>query len=77
MRMRAKPFFAILPITLLLNFSIMSSAEKASENYRVKNSVKSGGGTIITSDNYQTNSTIGQPSSLLDSLEPLKSTITI
>jgi hypothetical protein len=54
-------------------FSLNSNivyAEMASENYRIRSSVHSAGGVRTDSTNFQVNGTIGQPSPLMDPLEP-------
>jgi hypothetical protein len=68
--MRAKPFLVIFLTALLLSFSVMSTAEMASENYRIRSSVHSVGGVPTGSASYEINGTVGQPSPLMDSLEP-------
>ena len=63
-------FRLLLSVVLIVVSGLCAHAEMASEKYRVQNSVQSGGGTATTSDNYQMNSTLGQPSPLMDSNEP-------
>jgi hypothetical protein len=70
MKMRSKPFLVILLIALLLRSSVISSAEMASENFRIRNSVHSAGGQHTGSANYQLNDTIGQSSPLMNPPEP-------
>jgi len=68
--MREKLFWFTVLTALLISFSSDSSAEMASDNYRIQSSVQSGGGTSTGSTNYLTNSTLGQPSPLMDSPDP-------
>jgi hypothetical protein len=42
----------------------------SSENYGIQSSVLSGGGIPTISENYQMNSTLGQPSPVMDPIEP-------
>jgi len=46
--------------------TLVASAEMASDNYRIRSWVQSGGGSGTASENYQMNSTLGQPSPLMD-----------
>ena len=55
----------LLSIALLYIFSLVSHAEMESENYKIPTSVFSGGGMPAGSTNYQTDSTLGQPSPLM------------
>ena len=68
--MQTKTLLAILQITLILNFCAISSAEMASDSYRIQSSVHSAGGLLSNSANYQANGTVGQSSPLVNSLEP-------
>ena len=58
--------------TIALSFVVIfflchsSFAQMQSNNYRITTSVMSSGGTPASSANYQTNSTLAQPSPLLD-----------
>jgi hypothetical protein len=45
---------------------LTASSETASDNYRIRSWVQSGGGSGTSSENYQMNSTLGQPSPLMD-----------
>ena len=68
--MPGKLFWIMFLTASLLIFSSNSSAEMASENYRIRSTVTSAGGVPAGSANYQLNGTIGQPSPLMDSLDP-------
>ncbi len=60
-------------VLILCMFSLNSAivnAEMTSENYRIRSYVHSAGGVPTGSANYQINGTIGQPSPLMDPLEP-------
>ena len=46
---------------------VLVHAEMSSDNYRIPSSTFSSGGTPVSSDNYDMNSTMGQPSPLMDS----------
>ena len=60
--MKKMVFYSVFAISLLLVFTIGAPAEMQSDNYRISTSVLSGGGTPMGSTNYQTDSTLGQPS---------------
>ena len=68
--MLAKLLWSLFLIALILIFTSNASAEMASENYRINSNVQSAGGLPAVSANYRTNSTTGQPSPLMDPLEP-------
>jgi len=44
--------------------------EMSSDNFRIPTSVVSGGGTPMSSTSFRVNQTIGQPSPLMDPLDP-------
>jgi hypothetical protein len=63
----------ILILTLfafLLSLAQLTAAEMQSSTYRMSTSVFSAGGTPMSSTSYKTTSTLGQPSPLMDPLEP-------
>ena len=63
----------VLVILLSIVFFIGVSgarAEMSSTNYRIPSSVLSGGGGYKSSTNYIMHSTSGQPSPLMDTLDP-------
>ena len=72
LKLTGKEKAAGIAITLLLifNYATFVFAEMTSENYRIPSSVLSGGGTFSDSTNFQINSTVGQPSPLMDSANP-------
>jgi hypothetical protein len=70
MKLRAKLFTKILVIALLSSYSIMSYSDMASENCRIRNSVHSAGEVLTDPACYQIIGSIGQPSPLMDPLEP-------
>ena len=57
-------------LAVLALISSPSDAEMTSTNYRITASVMSSGGGALGSANYQTESTMGQPSPLMDPNEP-------
>jgi hypothetical protein len=72
--MQKKMLCTICTLAFILCFALSSHAEMGSENYRIPTSVLSGGGAPMTSGSYQTNSTLGQPSPLIDPADPPYST---
>jgi hypothetical protein len=54
----------------VFNFSIVCSAGMKSQSYRISSSVQSGGGAFMISANYQKESTLGQPSPLMNTASP-------
>ena len=58
--------FFVIPIIIFSVFTVLVmsvfGAEMFSTNYTITTTVMSGGGGPMSSANYQTNSTIGQPS---------------
>ncbi len=68
--MRVNLKWIVLILCLFSLNSAIVNAEMASENYRIRSSVHSSGGGLTGSANYELNSTIGQPSPLMDTFEP-------
>ena len=68
--MKKKICYPVLILTLLLSFALAANAEMQSPNYRIPTSVLSGSGAPTASTNFQTNSTLGQPSPLMDPMDP-------
>jgi hypothetical protein len=60
--MKAKRFYCLLALALLLVFSVPATAQMQSKNYRITTSVLSSGGTTMDSAPYQMTTTIGQSS---------------
>ncbi len=56
----------ILALLLVFCLSIPTFADMESENYKIPSSVVSGGGGSMSSTSYDINSTLGQPSPLMD-----------
>ena len=66
-----KKLFRVIFITAwLLLFSSDTFAEMTSENYRIRSSVHSAAGVPTGSANFLLNGTAGQPSPLMDPLDP-------
>jgi len=63
--MRKRRFSNILSIVIVLVFAQTAWDGMQSDNYRIPTSVFSGGGAPAGSTNYQINSTLGQPSPLM------------
>jgi len=55
---------------MLMLIPVQTVAEMASDNFRITTSVLSGGGAPISSINFKINATMGQPSPLMDPLDP-------
>lgn len=68
--MKCKIFYPVLAIALFCIFSLPSHAEMQSANYKISTSVFSNGGTPAASTNYQTDSTMGPSSPLMDPSDP-------
>ncbi len=66
----------IIPVMVgLLALSVLpAEAQMSSANYRIPTTVMSGGGGPMGSANFQINGTLGQPSPLIDPLDPPWST---
>lgn len=72
--MKNKIFYLFLILSFVFCFTVGAVAEMGSENYRIPISVMSGGGAPMESTSYQTDSTVGQPSPLMDPANPPGST---
>ena len=72
--MKNRTFYLFLILSFVFCFAVGAVAEMGSENYRISTSVMSGGGMPMESASYQTNSTVGQPSPLMDPADPPYST---
>ncbi len=59
---------------VLLLLPVDAGAQMSSDNYHITATVMSGGGGPMQSTNYLMNSTVGQPSPLIDPLLPPQST---
>ncbi len=68
--MERKMFSGLLIFAAWLGLSPIGIAEMVSDNYRIRSSVHSAGGVPVGSTNYQINGTVGQPSPLMDPVEP-------
>ena len=68
--MKKKAFSSTLALTLILVLSSAAFSQMQSTNYRITSSVISSGGEPTASDNYQSNSTIGQSSPVMDTGYP-------
>jgi hypothetical protein len=64
--MQRKIIYTILILAIILGLAPVSRAEMQSENYHIKTSVFSSGGTPIASGSFQIDSTLGQSSPLMD-----------
>ncbi len=61
-------------VSLMAMFVMPGAAQMSSTNYRITTTVMSGGGSPMTSSNYQMSGTVGQPSPLVDPALPPQST---
>jgi hypothetical protein len=68
--MKKKAFSSTIALTLILVFSLVAFSQMQSENYRITTSVISNGGGPTASDNFLSNSTMGQSSPLMDTGYP-------
>ena len=68
--MKGNILIAALIIALVFGVVTGAQTQTGSDNYGIQNSLQSGGGTAAASANYQMNSTVGQPSPLMDPIEP-------
>jgi hypothetical protein len=68
--MKNKTFYLFLILSFVFCFAVGAIAGMESENYRIPTSVMSGGGAPMSSDSYQTNSTVGQSSPLMNPADP-------
>jgi hypothetical protein len=71
MKKKAVPFIFYLAFIMLFAYS---AAAMDSTTYKIPSTVQSSGGAPMTSASYETNSTLGQPSPLMDSGNPPTST---
>ena len=72
--MNKKKLYVILGLLCTLVFAFTSFADMSSNNYTISTSVMSSGGGPMGSGSYQTNSTLGQSSPLIDPTDPPRST---
>ena len=72
--MKRNILHTVFVVGLIFCFAVGAVADMGSENYRIPTSVISGGGAPMDSANYQTDSTMGQPSPLMDPAAPPWST---
>ena len=68
--MKNKIFYTMLILIFILGFSLSAFAGMGSQSYHITTSVISGGGAPMASTSFQNNSTLGQPSPLMDSNDP-------
>ena len=68
--MQKRISYTIPILILILGLSISAFAGMGSKSYNITTSVISGGGTPMASASFQNNSTLGQPSPLMDSNDP-------
>jgi hypothetical protein len=68
--MRIEPIHFILVFFLVLGSAPAGFAELESANYRITTSELTSAGPAMTSTSYQINSTLGQPSPLMDPDKP-------
>jgi hypothetical protein len=60
-----------MAIVLIAALAVPTFAEMGSENYGITESVFSNGGEPMVSDNYAADSTLGQPSPLMEDVQPV------
>jgi hypothetical protein len=63
-------FRTILALVFILSFVPVARGQMQSINFRITTSAMSGGGAPMAADNYNTESTLGQSSPLMDPLDP-------
>jgi hypothetical protein len=68
--MKRSSILMLMALALLLVLAHSTGAEMQSDNYRIPTAVFSGGGATVSSTSYKTNSTLGQPSPLMDTNNP-------
>jgi len=68
--MKRKVFYTVLTAVIVCCLGSIALAQMSSENYTITTSVLSGGGAPMSSASYQTNSTLGQSSPLMDQVDP-------
>ena len=64
--MKKKTFTILGMLAIFLSASAAGNAEMSSTNYRIPTTVMSGGGGPMGSANFQMNSTLGQPTPLME-----------
>jgi hypothetical protein len=72
--MKKKTLYIVIAFGVIFGFTQFAFTDMGSENYRIPTSVMSGGGAPMDSASYQTESTLGQPSPLMDPANPPWST---
>jgi hypothetical protein len=63
-------FYTLIILSFILRGSTPAMERMESTSYQISSSVISGGGEPMSSSNYQTNSTLGQASPLMDQDDP-------
>ena len=63
--MKKKAYFLTIALALIMGIHLGAFAQMESDNYRIPTSVLSGGGAPMSSENWKTNSTLGQPTPLM------------
>jgi hypothetical protein len=64
--MKKKTFSVLRVLIIVLCLLDSSYAQMSSANYRITTTVMSGGGAPMASTSFQMNSTLGQPSPLME-----------
>ena len=72
--MKKKTLYIVITFGVIFGFTQFAFTEMSSDNYAISTSVLSGGGAPMSSDSYQSNSTVGQSSPLMDPANPPWST---
>ncbi len=73
--MKKQILYYILPFVLAFCFAPIAFGDMTSTSYRITTSVLSGGGVPMSSASYESDSSMGQPSPLMDPSDPPGSTI--
>jgi hypothetical protein len=68
--MKKRVWQVFLVGAFFFSFSIVCSAGMKSQSYRISSSVQSGGGAFMVSAHYQKESTLGQPTPLMNAGSP-------
>jgi hypothetical protein len=68
--MRKKILYTTCFFVFILGLSFEAFAQMGSESYSIPTSVLSGGGGPMSSENYETNTTLGQTSPIMDPADP-------
>ena len=68
--MQKRMFCVTVLVVFILSFSFNAFAGMGSKSFHITTSVISGGGAPMASTSFQNNSTLGQPSPLMDSNDP-------